>query len=99
MTVKTVYDGKDFTEFNLSDNVLNFATNKELVLQYMENSRRISNPENFNADGTIKKGKRKEGNTRLDWNFSRNYYKNHCHLQRQSKSMQPRKLKGKKHIK
>lgn len=71
----TVYNGKDFTEFNLSDNVLNFATNKELVLQYMENSRRISNPENFNADGTIKKGKRKEGNTKLDWNFSRNYYK------------------------
>lgn len=44
--------------------------------QYMEHSRRTTNPDNFNEDGTIKKGLWKDGQrVRLTWNFSNGYKK------------------------
>lgn len=45
--------------------------NKQIVelQQRMDISRRTSNPENFNEDGTIKKGKKK-------WKYSKNYKRN-----------------------
>ena len=44
--------------------------------QYMEHSRRATNPDNFNADGTIKKGLWKDGQrVRLTWKFSNGYKK------------------------
>lgn len=44
--------------------------------RYMETSRRISNAENYNEDGTIKKGIWKDGQRcRLSWTFSNGYKK------------------------
>ena len=43
--------------------------------RYMDRSMRINNPENFNSDGTIKKGIIKNGKRRrLYWKNSRKYY-------------------------
>ena len=46
------------------------------INRYLDTSRRISNPENFNPDGTIKKGIVVEGRrTKLQWTNSNNYKK------------------------
>ena len=46
------------------------------ISRYLDTSRRISNPENFNEDGTIKKGIVVEGRrTKLQWTNSNNYIK------------------------
>lgn len=46
------------------------------INRYLDTSRRISNPENFNDDGTIKKGIIIEGKkTKLTWTNSKNYIK------------------------
>ena len=46
------------------------------IRQYMDNSRRATNPDNFNDDGTIKKGIFKDGQRRpLHWNYSHSYIK------------------------
>lgn len=46
------------------------------INRFLDNSRRISNPENFNEDGTIKKGIVVDGQKRkLHWNNSNNYKK------------------------
>lgn len=59
---------------------LNFGNSIEEEIaelsRYMDTSRRLSNPENFNEDGTIKKGIVKNGiRMRLTWSFSKNYLK------------------------
>jgi hypothetical protein len=53
----------------------NFAEDRIKELQqYMENSRRATNPENYNQDGTIKKGIFKDGQRHpLHWTFSNGY--------------------------
>ncbi len=46
------------------------------INRYLDTSHRISNPENFNPDGTIKKGIMVEGKrTKLHWTNSNNYKK------------------------
>ena len=46
------------------------------INRFLDTSRRISNPENFNEDGTVKKGIIVEGRrTKLRWNNSNNYIK------------------------
>lgn len=46
------------------------------INRFLDNSRRISNPENFNEDKTIKKGMFVEGRrTKLKWTNSKNYIK------------------------
>lgn len=46
------------------------------INRFLDTSRRISNPENYNADGTIKKGIVVDGQKqRLTWHNSNNYYK------------------------
>ena len=46
------------------------------IMQKMDHLRRLHNPDNFNADGTIKKGIIVDGKRRkLIWNNSKNYYK------------------------
>lgn len=43
---------------------------------YIDNSRRISNPENYNDDGTIKKGRMRNGQRiTLKWTYSNGYKK------------------------
>lgn len=49
---------------------------KAELQRYMDASRRANNPDNFNEDGTIKKGIIKDGKrTRLIWNNSKGYLK------------------------
>ena len=44
--------------------------------RYLDTSRRLSNPDNYNEDGTIKKGKIVDGQkTKLTWTYSNNYKK------------------------
>ena len=46
------------------------------INRFLDNSRRINNPENFNEDGTIKKGIIIDGQkNKLSWNNSNNYKK------------------------
>lgn len=44
--------------------------------RYMDRSRRTSNPDNYNEDGTVKKGVVEDGTRRkLHWTYSKNYQK------------------------
>ena len=55
---------------------LDYASKIAEITKYLDKSRRISNPENFNQDGTIKKGIVSEGRrTKLIWTNSNNYIK------------------------
>jgi hypothetical protein len=79
-TSNVVYttDGENFTDINLedTDTDIYYDTKIAELQQYLDNSRRAMNPENFNEDGTIKKGIYVEGKRyRLKWNFSNGYKK------------------------
>lgn len=52
----------------LAPNVVNLEKEKRKIQRYMDRSKRKTNSDNFNEDGTIKKG-------RLKWNFSNRYKK------------------------
>lgn len=58
----------DVKLLELADRVNNIEKEKRRVLRYMDRSRRANNPDNFNEDGTIKKGK-------LKWVKSNRYIK------------------------
>lgn len=65
-----------FEVIDLSSGIPDYSKEIAALQQYMENSRRISNPENYNADGTIKKGTVENGRrTKLKWTFSKGYEK------------------------
>ena len=68
---------KDGTvKYSLSDGVPNYADKIAELQRYMDNSRRATNPENFNPDGTIKKGIVIDGvRHKLKWTFSKRYMK------------------------
>lgn len=53
----------------------NTSNEKIAELQrYMDNSRRATNPDNYNADGTVKKGITIDGKkSKLRWNYSNGY--------------------------
>lgn len=53
----------------LAPRVQNIENEKRRLLRYMDRSKRKSNPQNFNEDGTIKRG------IKLEWNFSKKYIK------------------------
>lgn len=53
----------------LAPNVVNIEKEKRRIQRYMDRSKRAANPDNFNSDGTIKKG------VKLKWNFSNKYKK------------------------
>lgn len=59
----------DVKIFELADNVQNIEDKKRKLLRKMDRSRRATNPDNYNFDGTIKK----QGNKKVIWNKS-NYY-------------------------
>ena len=52
----------------LADRVDNIEKEKRRILRYLDRSRRATNPDNFNEDGTVKKG-------RLEWEKSNRYIK------------------------
>lgn len=53
----------------LAPRVQNIENIKRNLLRYMDRSKRSTNPQNFNEDGTIKRG------IKLNWNFSKKYIK------------------------
>ena len=58
----------DVKLLELADRVNNIEKEKRRILRYMDRSRRANKPDNFNEDGTIKKGK-------LKWVKSNRYIK------------------------
>lgn len=60
--------------YELAPNVQNIENEKRKLLRYMDRSRRINNPNNYNADKTIKRG------IKLEWNYSNKYIKSKSKL-------------------
>lgn len=61
----------DVKIFELADRVQNIEKQKQKLLRKMDRSRRATNPENYNEDGTIKK----QGSKKIAWNKSNHYIK------------------------
>jgi hypothetical protein len=59
----------DVKLLELADRVQNIENQKRRLLRKMDRSRRTTNVDNFNSDGTIKK----QGNKKLNWNESNHY--------------------------
>lgn len=72
----TVATPERIINYSLSEGCPNYSDRITELQRYMDNSRRASNPENFNDDGTIKKGIMVNGERqRLKWTFSNRYKK------------------------
>lgn len=72
----TVASKQGVKKYNLSEGNRNYQAEVAELQQFMENSRRATNPDNFNPDGTIKNGRVVEGQRLpLEWNFSKQYLK------------------------
>ena len=61
----------DVKILELADQVQNIENQKQKLLRKMDRSRRATNPNNYNQDGTIKK----QGNKKVIWNKSNHYIK------------------------
>ena len=61
----------DVKILELADKVQNIENQKQKLLRKMDRSRRTTNPDNYNEDGTIKK----QGNKKVIWNKSNHYIK------------------------
>ena len=60
----------------LAPRVQNIENVKRRIQRYMNRSKRATNPQNFNENGTIKKGNIVNGKKeKLVWNFSKKYIK------------------------
>lgn len=59
----------DVKILELADRVQNIENQKQKLLRKMDRSRRATNPDNYNEDGTIKK----QGNKKVIWNKSNHY--------------------------
>lgn len=55
----------------LADRVQNIEDQKRILLKKLDRSRRATNPDNYNADGTVKK----QGNKKVTWIRSKHYIK------------------------
>lgn len=61
----------DVKILELADRIQNIENQKQKLLRKMDRSRRATNPENYNEDGTIQK----QGNKKVIWNKSNHYIK------------------------
>lgn len=61
----------DVKILELADKVQNIENEKRRLLRKLDRSRRATNPDNYNCDGTIKK----QGNKKVIWNKSNHYIK------------------------
>ena len=61
----------DVKILELADRVQNIENQKQKLLRKMDRSRRATNPDNYNEDGTVKK----QGNKKVKWNKSNHYIK------------------------
>lgn len=69
-TQTIAYTGKSEVKLiELAENVKKIENEKRILLRYMDRSRRKNNSDNFNEDGTIKRGKK------LKWIYSKRYKK------------------------
>ena len=59
----------DVKILELADRVQNIEYQKQKILRMMDRSRRATNPDNYNEDGTIKK----QGSKKVRWNKSNHY--------------------------
>lgn len=66
----------DVKILELADRVQNVENQKRRLLRKMDRSRRATNPDNYNEDGTIKK----QGNKKVVWNKSNHYLKHQKQL-------------------
>lgn len=55
--------------YELAPDVQNIENEKRKLLRFMDRSKRAANKDNFNSDGTIKRG------IKLEWNYSNKYIK------------------------
>lgn len=55
--------------YELAPDVQNIKNEKRKLLRFMDRSKRATNKDNFNSDGTIKRG------IKLEWNYSNKYIK------------------------
>lgn len=68
VAISSQYDVKIL---ELADRVQNIENKKQKLLRKIDRSRRATNPDNYNDDGTIKK----QGNKKVVWNKSNHYIK------------------------
>jgi hypothetical protein len=61
----------DVKILELADRVQNIENEKRILLRKMDRSRRVTNLNNYNSDGTIKK----QGDKKVTWNKSNHYIK------------------------
>lgn len=61
----------DVKLLEIADKVQNIENEKRKLQRYMDRSKKASNPDNFNENGTIKK----QGNKKVKWNKSNKYIK------------------------
>ena len=61
----------DVKILELADRVQNIENQKQRLLRKMDRSRRVTNPDNYNEDGTVKK----QGSKKVVWNKSNHYVK------------------------
>lgn len=61
----------DVKILELADRIQNIENQKRRILRKMDRSKRSTNPDNYNEDGTIKK----QGNKRVIWKKSKHYIK------------------------
>lgn len=61
----------DVKIYELADRIQNIENQKRILLKKLDRSRRSNNPNNYNADGTIKK----QGNKKVTWTKSNHYIK------------------------
>ena len=61
----------DVKILELATKVQNIENENRRLLRKMDRSRRATNPDNYNEDGTIKK----QGNKKITWNKSNHYFK------------------------
>lgn len=64
-----ICSSKEVKLLELAPEVVNMDKEIKRLQRYMDRSRRATNPQNFNEDGTIKKG------TKLNWVYSKKYLK------------------------
>lgn len=70
----TVATDDRIVTYQLSEGVPDYSEKLAELNQFMDRSRRATNPDNFNEDGTIKKGIIVEGQRKpLKWNYSKSY--------------------------
>ena len=66
-----ISSGTEVKILELADKVQNIENQKQKLLRKMDRSRRATNPDNYNEDGTVKK----QGNQKVVWNKSNHYKK------------------------